>query len=57
LANSAAERNILRRSYEDLLARARRNAGILRTFAQAHGWVQALPERVEWQTAHYGGVI
>ncbi len=35
LADAAAERDILRRGYDDLLARARRNAAILRTFAQA----------------------
>jgi polysaccharide pyruvyl transferase WcaK-like protein len=57
LISSAAERDILCRGYDDLLARARRNAGILRTFAQAHGWVQALPERAGWQMAPSGGVI
>ncbi len=52
LADPSAERNTLRRTYADLLARARRNAEILRSFAQAHGWSSASPERVAWRMAH-----
>jgi polysaccharide pyruvyl transferase WcaK-like protein len=57
LADSTAERDILCRGHNNLLVRARRNAGILRTFARAHGWVQALPEHVDWQMVPSGGVL
>jgi polysaccharide pyruvyl transferase WcaK-like protein len=41
LTDTTLERSTLRRGYDDLMARARRNEEILRTFARAHGWTLA----------------
>lgn len=41
LADPRCQRESLRRGYEDHLAKARRNRGLLRAFAKNHGWEAA----------------
>ena len=57
LDDAGAQREILRRGHEGLLARARRNDAILRSFARNCGWLQAPATRFELQVSPTGGVL